>query len=260
MRSIDLVTAQNVVIRYSSAGVWQRILAYFIDLIVLIVYFFLMYYIFVFLFGSMVSGFFRNFDNPESLVNDLEFYSAIFMLATVPVLVFYSLFCEIFFNGKTLGKAALGIKVVRLDGNPPTMGDCFVRWAFRMVDVVFSLGSIAILTISASDKNQRLGDMMANTSVIQTKPIANISLADLLKLEKQESPITYPQVTRFDDYDMLLIKNALDRLSSNPNDSHKKVIIELSKKASDIIGLEKEPEKKLEFLKTLLRDYIQATR
>jgi uncharacterized RDD family membrane protein YckC len=260
MRSIDLVTAQNVVIRYSSAGVWQRILAYFIDLIALIVYFYLVYFVFISLFGTMISGIFRNMSNPDTLINDLEFYSAIFMLATVPVIVFYSLFCEIFFNGKTLGKAALGIKVVRLDGNPPTMGDCFVRWAFRMIDVVFSLGSIAILTISASDKNQRLGDMMANTTVIQTKPLANISLNDLLKLEKQEAPITYPHVTRFDDYDMLLIKNALDGLGSNPNDNHKKIIIELAKKSSTIIGLEKVPEKKLEFLRTLLRDYIQATR
>ncbi len=70
--------------------------------------------------------------------------------------------------GQTLGKMALGIKVVRADdGKVPGVGKAFIRNLLRIVDelpVFYLVGFIAIL---ASSKNQRLGDMAAGTLVVR---------------------------------------------------------------------------------------------
>ena len=75
--------------------------------------------------------------------------------------------------GATLGKMALGIRVVKVSGGNPSMGELFLRWSFRLIDIFLSVGSIAALSASSSDKTQRLGDVIANTCVIKLKPSTN---------------------------------------------------------------------------------------
>lgn len=69
--------------------------------------------------------------------------------------------------GQTLGKMALGIKVVREDdGRPPGTRAALLRTVFRLVD---SIGSylVAFVVALVSDKNQRIGDMVAKTLVVR---------------------------------------------------------------------------------------------
>ena len=69
--------------------------------------------------------------------------------------------------GQTLGKMALGIKVVReSDGQPPGIRAAVLRTLMRIVD---SIGSyvVAFVVALVSDKNQRLGDMVAKTLVVR---------------------------------------------------------------------------------------------
>jgi uncharacterized RDD family membrane protein YckC len=71
------------------------------------------------------------------------------------------------YRGQTLGKMLLGIKVVREDnGEVPGLGAAAIRTVLRLIDGIFAylVGFIAILF---SSKNQRLGDMAANTLVIR---------------------------------------------------------------------------------------------
>ena len=70
-------------------------------------------------------------------------------------------------RGQTLGKMLLGIKVVRENnGEVPGLGAAAIRTVLRLIDGLFAylVGFIAILI---SSKNQRLGDMAANTLVIR---------------------------------------------------------------------------------------------
>ena len=62
------------------------------------------------------------------------------------------------------------------------------------------------------------------------------------------------------DEDMILIKNAINRVKRYPNDAHKDLVRELAKRAADELNLDEVPKKKLTFLKTLLQDYIVLTR
>ena len=69
--------------------------------------------------------------------------------------------------GQTLGKMALGIKVVReTDGQVPGTRTAVLRTLMRIVD---SIGSylVAFVVVLVSDKNQRLGDMVAKTLVVR---------------------------------------------------------------------------------------------
>lgn len=68
--------------------------------------------------------------------------------------------------GQTLGKMALGIKVVGEDGRAPGTKAAVLRTLMRIVD---SIGSylVAFVVALVSDKNQRLGDMVAKTLVVR---------------------------------------------------------------------------------------------
>ena len=70
-------------------------------------------------------------------------------------------------TGWTLGKKALGIKVVRADtGHAPGIGKAFFRTLLLLIDGLFS-GLVGFLVVLLSGENQRLGDMAAHTQVVR---------------------------------------------------------------------------------------------
>jgi len=73
--------------------------------------------------------------------------------------------------GATLGKLALGLRVVKLDGSPISWGESIIRNLLRIIDYIpyfipYLLGAILIWT---SPMKQRLGDRIAKTVVIRTR-------------------------------------------------------------------------------------------
>jgi len=178
----------------------------------------------------------------------------------LPVL-FYSLLFEYLLKGQTVGKLAMGIRVVKLNGENATIGDYAMRWAFKLIDLWFSAGAIAALFISTTEKGQRLGDVLAQTSVVKNKPEQVYSIRDILNIkDRTKHEPTYLGVSRFTDEDMILIKNAITRVKKYPNEPHKQLVRDLATRAADELSLEEVPQKKLTFLKTLLQDYIVLTR
>ena len=71
-------------------------------------------------------------------------------------------------QGATLGKMALGLRVVKTDGSPISWTDSLIRNLLRIVDglFVYLVGAIFIWT---SPLKQRLGDRAANTIVIRRR-------------------------------------------------------------------------------------------
>jgi uncharacterized RDD family membrane protein YckC len=66
-------------------------------------------------------------------------------------------------TGQTLGKKALKIKVIRLNGEPTNIGVSFLRHLFDVIDCFLLIG----LIIAASNpKNRRIGDLVAGTYVV----------------------------------------------------------------------------------------------
>jgi uncharacterized RDD family membrane protein YckC len=69
--------------------------------------------------------------------------------------------------GQTVGKMLLGIRVVREDnGGVPGVKAAAIRTVLRIIDGLFFY-LVAFISVLASGKNQRLGDMLAHTLVVR---------------------------------------------------------------------------------------------
>ena len=245
MKTVDIVTSHNVSIEYEAATVVNRGVAAFLDLLVMGVYFLIILFI-------AASFGFRS--------GSLNMMTVVLYVLMLPIF-FYSLLLEFLLKGQTVGKLAMGIRVVKLNGENAKLADYTMRWAFRIIDFWISAGAIAAIFISTTEKGQRLGDVLAQTAIIKNKPEQVYSIRDILNImDRSKHEPTYLEVAKFTDEDMILIKNAISRVQKYPNEPHKQLIRDLATKASAELKLSEVPEKKLTFLKTLLQDYIVLTR
>lgn len=71
--------------------------------------------------------------------------------------------------GRTVGKAAVGIAVVREDGGPCTLRAATVRTLGRFVDGLPVAYLVGIASILLTERRQRLGDILASTVVVRTR-------------------------------------------------------------------------------------------
>ena len=71
-------------------------------------------------------------------------------------------------QGATLGKMALGLRVVKTDGSPITWTDSIIRNLLRIIDglFIYLVGAIFVWT---SPLKQRLGDRAAHTVVVKRR-------------------------------------------------------------------------------------------
>lgn len=243
MRTAEISTAQNVTIEYELGLLKDRILAFLLDYIIIMAAMFILSFLFATAFGG----------------GDGMGYFVYLVL--VPIFFFYSLFLEVFNNGQSVGKMALNIKVVRVNGNKPDLSDYILRWSFRMIDIYLSFGSVAAILISSGEKSQRLGGLLSNTTVVRINKSVPLRLADIAKISTRDTyEPQYPQVARLKEEDMLVIKSVIERYKRFRNQAHKGVVIDLTTHMCEVLDIEPVRTKRIDFLKTLIKDYIVLTR
>ena len=120
MTSSDIVTSQYVSIKQTPASVGERMLARLIDSIVLYVYMISMY--------VLVDGLMNYY-----YISD-DFLRLSFVFILFAPFLFYSLLCEWLFNGQSIGKRCMGLRVVMVDGDTLTLGAILMRWVMLLVD------------------------------------------------------------------------------------------------------------------------------
>jgi uncharacterized RDD family membrane protein YckC len=148
MQSIRIQTSQMIELEYELAGVGDRLVAYILDLLLYAAY-------------SLVIGFLNSqFDWIKGWASAL--------ITSMPIL-FYQLICEVYLNGQSMGKRVRNIRVISLDGAQPRLGQYLLRWLFRIVDDMISSGALAVISISVSRNAQRIGDLVAGTTVVRTR-------------------------------------------------------------------------------------------
>ncbi len=260
MKSIEFESAQNVKVEYELASVGQRTVAAMLDVVAFLIYFIVF---------SLVLG----LSNPFGLNADgISKTMFVFLLLIKLPWIFYNPLIEYLTHGQSLGKYIMGIRVVTISGERPGLREVFTRWIFKgdfiwisadgiTVLIWMGVGLIGIFFAGTSERRQRMGDAMADTIVIRNKSSVRYTLRDVLSIKNQDTytPI-YPNAIRFTDEDMLLIKNTIQRVRANPNPEMKKFAIELADESARLIGLDETPPKRLEFLQTLLQDYVVLTR
>lgn len=232
MPTINVRTTQNVFIQYQVAGLWDRILAFLIDAVVFIAYLIIM----------------------AMLLAETGLMAGWTLVLIYLPIFFYNLLFEILMNGQTPGKMALQLRVVRLDGNSPTILNYLFRFLLWPVDVIMG-GSIAITCIVLTPNGQRLGDIAAGTTVVKLKTITPHSASQILKNMEEGYVAQFPQVVNLSDQDIKLVKEAL---MVNVQLGNSEPIAILTTKIKTLLGVESDLPP-VKFLYTIIKDYQHVT-
>ncbi|MFF3943183.1 RDD family protein [Streptomyces phaeofaciens] len=72
-------------------------------------------------------------------------------------------------HGRSLGKMACGLRVVRDDGGPIRFRHALVRGALGVVEILLTLGVVACIASLVSARGRRLGDVFAGTLVVRER-------------------------------------------------------------------------------------------
>jgi len=236
MEQICIKTPQNVAISYDLAAWYQRMIAFLLDVIFL--------FILSLILVVAVSD------------TDSDLYSVYFLVFT------YSLINEVATQGSSLGKLILGLKVIRLDGTKVNFSDLAIRWMFRCIDIWLSVFSVAIISNNLTENRQRLGDVLAGTTVVSTKyddkKLSLTKIKSKNSLEKYEQK--YDLIKSFSEEEMVLVKNCLYRKRKYNNKAHLDVFNEMVLKVAKRLELRDTPKDKELFVRSVIRDYVLANR
>ncbi|MCY7373960.1 MAG: RDD family protein [Spirochaetaceae bacterium] len=158
----SIVTGDAVVLELRLAKLASRSLALAIDLAAQLA---------LLLVGTLVlAGVVSFVDEALSTAIALVFYIA--------VIVGYPVAFETATRGRTPGKMALGLRVVREDGGPIRFRHAFVRGLLGVVEIWLSAGTVAAITSLASAKGKRLGDYLAGTVAVRERvPVRSAPMA-----------------------------------------------------------------------------------
>jgi uncharacterized RDD family membrane protein YckC len=194
---IRVDTPESVDVALETAGLGSRFLACLIDALVQWGVTFLLLMMFIIptsitMYDTMDPiDLFR-----QDLVEGILF--AILLLALSFLFFFYKLLLEAFWNGQTLGKRVAGIRVVKADGLPVDFLQVVIRNVMRVVDFLPMYYLIGSVTILASQRNQRLGDMVAGTVVVHDR--------------KGQAPALPTQLGHVPNYDLAQLRESVLRL------------------------------------------------
>lgn len=234
MKTIEITTAHNIILKYPLANWLKRTLAFALDLGIIIFFSVLIY------------------------VSLLSFHT----LAVLIIILFSSMYhivWEILNRGQSPGKKVLKMRVVSLHGMNPTPSEYVLRSLFRMVDILLSSGLMAILFINSTRNSQRLGDFLANTTVVNLEGDNQVSLDRIQKLHDRSEEIRFPGLVRYTDQDMIIIKQILQRDRNEHNPEIKRMMKQLSQKISHDLQVPIHTKSSRKFLKEILKEYILLT-
>jgi uncharacterized RDD family membrane protein YckC len=148
-----VVTGDAVVLDVQIAQLPVRALSAMIDLTVMFVG-----YLIGVLLGAMTL---TQFDSALS--------AAVLIIFTVLTLVGYPVAFETATRGRSLGKMALGLRVVSEDGGPERFRQALFRALSGVIEIWMFTGGPAVICSLLSPKGKRIGDIFAGTVVISER-------------------------------------------------------------------------------------------
>lgn len=228
---MQIQTSQNVSLDYEVASVGDRILANLVD------------YAVYFGWGLFVVMLIAALDGFETVHSTFIIIGFVYL----PI-VFYPLLTEYFLNGQTLGKRALNIRVVRLDGGKPTLGGYVIRWILMIADFLFYY-FVAIITIAINGKGQRIGDIAAGTAVVKTKRM--ILLDQIIQNDIPENyKVSFLEVSQLTDRDIETIRLVIKKNNLELTNT-------TAQKISKLLSVNYSTDS-IRFLRTIVNDYTFA--
>jgi uncharacterized RDD family membrane protein YckC len=256
MPTVQIATPFNLSLDFEIAEFHKRIFAYGIDLFIMVVY-------------AWIMGNFVYADSMQTIVGERANMGWSIILISLPILL-YPLICEVAMHGQTIGKKVLDIRVMNLYGGEPTLSQYVIRWIFRFFEwplvfgvvfpgffIIYQLmgmvipGIIVIIIIAITQKNQRLGDLAANTVLVKTRINTSINDTIFQEVDQNNYRVMFPQVMQLSDRDINTIKSVIN--NSN-NKSGQDLAWRTADRVKTALKIETDTDAVM-FLETLLQDY-----
>lgn len=226
-----IVSSQNVRIEQQSASIGARAGALLIDLIIMggLDYLFTIMHLY------------DLFDHDSTIALGFIIY---FLPWIYPVV------SETFLNGQTFGKKVFHMRVVTLEGGGPKLTSLILRWLMLPIDLFFACG-IGEMCVFFTERQQRLGDIIAGTWVVKTQTYEtdNINLNGYNHDDNYQ--VEYPKAKNLKPSQALVIADAIDA-SDSPNVRF--ALLDLSRKVENIVG-KSHHDDITAFLTAVLNDY-----
>lgn len=254
-------TPFNIDLEFKSAPVLKRLLAWVIDLFLMTLF---MYFI------ISISGL-----NSKSSSKGIHLLW--YALLIGPPL-FYQLAVEILFDGQTLGKRLLGLRVIDIEGKQPTWSQYILRWILSLGNLslyaiplgtlygseyllfVWAIFSLVYapdyISVLVSKLSQTPGDLAAGTIVIDTNYATAIGDTIYQEIEVNTYTVIFPNVLKLTDRDINGIRNLI--ANEQKNRGMDEYAQKVAQKLKDVLKVESELQG-YDFLRQLLRDYNYLT-
>lgn len=149
----ELVTGDAVVLDVKVAQLPVRVVSAFIDIIVQLIVLYAGIFVVAFSLSQL----------DEALAAALSIAYAVLALVGYPVIF------EMSTRGRSLGKMAMGLRVVSDDGGPERLRQSVIRALSAVVEIYLFAGAPAVISSLVSSKGKRLGDIFAGTMVISER-------------------------------------------------------------------------------------------
>jgi len=235
MQTIRITTPQNIDIDYEIAGIGERIVARLIDMGLFILILFS---------GLIIAGITGSMGSELTITVLIIIYAIMF--------VFYDLICEITMNGQSFGKRIMKIKIISLNGARPTLGQYMLRWLFRIVDFSLTFQACGLICAAVSDKTQRLGDIVAGTTLIKTHPRTTIDTLAFTPVAENYVPV-FNDVTQLKDHDIVILQEVINTYVKTGNTE---IVYSAARRIKELLAITQQVKMDdLRFLQTILKDY-----
>ena len=152
---------------------------------------------------------------------------AIFLLAQFVVETGYFIFWEMVTNGRSPGKALIGLRVVCRNGSPINLRSSAVRNFMRIVDILPANYVVGLISIIVSASCERLGDHAAGTLVVRLdRPEAASELPEGADMNRVA--LTRQQLARIGPRELQLVRGTLRRVANLPGDRGAQLVAEVA--------------------------------
>jgi uncharacterized RDD family membrane protein YckC len=237
MSQLVINTSFNIELGFELAPIHKRIIASLLDLFIMVVYVFTVFEILHTSFSKLIE-------------NDNKYSAFLYFLLFCPIL-FYHLLSEIIWNGQSIGKRLLGLRVISIDGNNPSLSQYALRWFLRPIDFAFTSYIGGLICVAVTKNGQRIGDLAAGTTLVSNKLPYRIDQTIFKNITSETYTVTYPQVMRLSDRDLNTINNVLQQHSKN---NMAQYVASIANKVKAVLDIESDEDATI-FLEILLRDY-----
>lgn len=150
-----IVTPEAVVLEFETAGMASRMLAALVDSAIQVLV----------LLGILLASFGLTEAGIEAGgLGNAFLYVVLFLL-----LFAYPAGFETLWRGRTPGKAALGLRVVTVEGGPIRFRHAAIRAILGLVDKYLFGAVFGVVALLLTRRNQRLGDLVAGTIVLRER-------------------------------------------------------------------------------------------